>query len=318
MKIAIGRPARTHAGFVTAIIALIALAASGANRPARATETLVPLQVAYAGSMGSLMDGAIRPAIAAALGAELQGRAQGSTGLANLIVAGSIRPDVFISITSEPMRQVLVAGKAARAVPIARTEMVIAYSPHSRFAQAFAHADTPGGTPWWRILESPGLRFGRTDPHTDPLGRNIIFTIELAADHYRQPDLVKNILGPRINPQQIFQEPQLMARLQAGQLDAASAYKTQPAGFGLPFIALPREVNLGDATLADAYRHAAVTLDGKTTHPAPLVFYAAVLTGAAQPAIAARFVAWLQGDASRAILARYHYDVPGDAPALTP
>ena len=61
----------------------------------RMRSSLTPLQVAYAGSMGSMMDGAMRDAVAKSLGAELRGRAQGSTGLANLIVAGSIRPDVF-------------------------------------------------------------------------------------------------------------------------------------------------------------------------------------------------------------------------------
>jgi len=90
-------------------------------------EALKPLQVPYAGSMGSIMDGGVRTAIAKALGAELQGRASGSTGLTNLILARSIRPDVFISVTPGPMRSVLKAGKAQTAIPIARTEMVIAY-----------------------------------------------------------------------------------------------------------------------------------------------------------------------------------------------
>jgi molybdate/tungstate transport system substrate-binding protein len=74
----------------------------------------VPLQVAYAGSMGSLMDGGVKAAVTKAMNAELQGRAQGSTGLANLIVAGSIRPDIFISMTPGPMRLVLKAGKAQK------------------------------------------------------------------------------------------------------------------------------------------------------------------------------------------------------------
>ena len=43
------------------------------------SESTTTLQVAYAGSMGSMMDGGVRPAIAKALGAELQGRASGST-----------------------------------------------------------------------------------------------------------------------------------------------------------------------------------------------------------------------------------------------
>jgi molybdate/tungstate transport system substrate-binding protein len=283
-----------------------------------ATESLTPLQVAYAGSMGSMMDGGIRPAIAKALGAELQGRASGSTGLANLIVAGSIRPDVFISVTPGPMRIVLKAGKAQSAIPIARTEMVIAYSPKSQFAAALAKAGAPGAKLWWQILETPGFRFGRTDPNTDPQGLNIIFMMQLAARYYHQPDLVEKILGPQINPQQIFPEPQVMARLQAGQLDASSAYKTQPAALGLPFLSLPLEINLGSASMEHEYQQASVTLNGKTQRPAPLVFYAAVLKDAPQAKLANRFVAWLQGSEARQILAHYHYDDPGDDKPLVP
>ena len=139
-------------------------------RPVLAQTGLVPLQVAYAGSMGSLMDGGVKPAVAKAIDADLQGRAQGSTGLANLIVAGSIRPDVFISVTPGPMRLVLRAEKTQKALPIARTEMVIAYSPKSQYASLLAKANDSGAKPWWQILETQGLRFGRTDPNTDPQG----------------------------------------------------------------------------------------------------------------------------------------------------
>lgn len=281
-------------------------------------KSMTPLQVAYAGSMGSMMDGGVRPAIAKALGAEMQGRAQGSAGLANMIIAGSIRPDVFISVTPGPMRIVLKAGKAASAAPIARTEMVIAYSPKSQLAAALAKADKPGAKPWWQILETPGLRFGRTDPNTDPQGLNIIFMTQLAARYYHQPDLAGKILGAQINPQQIFQEPQVMARLQAGQLDASSAYKTQPAALGLPFLSLPSAINLGSASMEHEYQQASVTLNGTTHRPSPLVFYAAVLKDAPQPKLAGRFLAWLQGSEARQILARHHYDDPGDAQPLVP
>jgi molybdate/tungstate transport system substrate-binding protein len=287
-------------------------------RPVPAQTSAVPLQVAYAGSMGSLMDGGIKPAVAKALNADLQGRAQGSTGLANLIVAGSIRPDLFISVTPGPMRSVLKAGKAEKAIPVARTEMVIAYSPESQYAPLLAKANDPGAKPWWQILETPGLRFGRTDPNTDPQGLNIIFTMQVAESYYQHPGLADRILGPLINPQQIFQEPQVMARLQAGQLDASSAYKTQPDVLGLPFVELPKEINLGDASRENEYKKATVNLNGKTLHPSPLVFYAAVLKDAPQPELANRFLAWLQGLEAKAIFSRYHYDgAAGDA-ILTP
>jgi molybdate/tungstate transport system substrate-binding protein len=282
----------------------------------QAGDPLTSLQVAYAGSMGSMMDGAIKPAIAKALNADLQGRAQGSTGLANLIVAGSIRPDVFIAVTPGPMRSVLRAGKAEDAVPIARTEMVLAYNPTGRYGAAFKKSKDPAAEQWWKILESPEIRFGRTDPNTDPQGLNIIFTMQLAAKYYGQPDLADKILGPQINPRQIFEEPQVMARLQAGQLDASSAYKTQPAALGLPFLSLPKEVNLGDAALESHYESVSVTLNGKTVRPAPLVFYAAVLKDAPQAHLAARFLDWIRSPAARKIFSRFHYDAPGDAVAL--
>jgi molybdate/tungstate transport system substrate-binding protein len=283
-----------------------------------AADSLPALQVAFAGSMGSMMDGGVKPAIAKSLGAELQGRAQGSTALANLIIAGSIRPDVFISVTPEPMRTVLKAGKAQKAIPIARTEMVIAYSPKSQFASDLAKVNQTGAKPWWQILETPGFRFGRTDPTTDPQGQNILFTLQLAATFYHQADLVEKIAGPQINTQQIFQEPEVMGRLQAGQLDASSAYKTQPGSLDLPYVSLPKEINLGDASLEDEYRHATITLNGKTLHPAPLVFYVAVLNDAPQPTLANRFIAWLQTPEAREIFSHYHYDPPGDATPLIP
>jgi molybdate/tungstate transport system substrate-binding protein len=196
--------------------------------------------------------------------------------------------------------------------------MVIAYSPKSQYAAALAKAGDPGAKPWWQILETPGFRFGRTDPNTDPQGLNILFTMQLTARYYHQPDLADKILGPQINPQQIFQEPQVMARLQAGQLDASSAYKTQPAALGLPFISLPPEINLGSASMEKVYQQASVTLNGKVHHPQPLVFYAAVLKDAPQPKLAVRFVAWLQRPEARQILSRYHYDDPGAAKPLVP
>ena len=107
-----------------------------------------------------------------------------------------------------------------------------------------------------------------------------------------------------------------MGRLQAGQLDASSAYKTQPGSFDLPYVTLPKEINLGDASLEDEYARAAITLNGKTMHPAPLVFYVAVLKDAPQRALANRFIAWLQSPEAREIFSRYHYDEPGGATPL--
>jgi molybdate/tungstate transport system substrate-binding protein len=279
-------------------------------------QSLTPLDVAYAGSMGSMMEGPVKTAIAKTLGIDMHGRAQGSDALAQLIVGGTIPVDVFVPVTPGPMMAVIKAGKALHAVPIARTEMAIAYSPKSAFATAFANAGKPGAMPWYQILQQPGIRFGRTDPATDPQGRNIIFTMQLAEAYYKQPGMVAKILGDAVNPAQIFAEPTVEARLQSGELDAASAYRIQPGPFGLPFMRLPEEINLGNQSMHDAYASATLALNGKTYHPQALVYYAAPIVGVTHADKAGAFVQWFGGAEAQAILQKYAYDPPVGATPL--
>ena len=280
-------------------------------------QALTPLDVAYAGSMGSMMEGPIKAAAAQTLQIDMHGRAQGSDALAKLIVAGSIAADVFIPVTPAPMMTVLKGGKASVATPVARTEMVIAYSPRSKYARQFADAAARkrGAMPWWQILQQRDVRFGRTDPTVDPQGRNIIFTLQLAEAYYKQPGLAQSILVQTINPAQIFSEPTVEARLQSGELDAASAYKIQPGPFNLPFVSLPAEINLGSDALRDHYAQQSLEIGGVMRHPEPLVYYAAVLDASAHKDKAVAFVNWLIGS-GRSVFRQYFYDPPTGASAL--
>ena len=278
-------------------------------------DDLASLDVAYAGSMGSMMEGPIKSAAARTLKIDFHGRAQGSSALAQLIVGGSIRSDVFIPVTPGPALTVLRAGKADFAQPIAHTEMVIAYSPKSKFASRF-DAAAKGKEDLWKILLEPGLRFGRTDPVTDPQGRNIIFTMMLAAKTTSQPDLVEKILGPAINEKQIFTEPTVMARLQSGELDASSAYKIQPGPLNLPYVPLPAAINLSGQDVRNDHPDVTLSVGGKSYAPEPLIYYAAVLKDAPNAKGAAGFVEWLKGEEGQAIFRKYNYDPPGDASPL--
>ena len=306
------RVRRHTAGAGPALLAgAIALLAFGVA-PAASAERI---QVAYAGSMGVVMDRALGPAFARDNSVAYEGIGQGAYGLARLIVSRQIRPDVFVSITPGPMKILLEKGFIREAYPIASTEMVIAYNPRGRFAQQL-DAAASGKRPWYEVLTLPGLRFGRTDPAVDPQGRNIIFTLLLAERYYHAPDLAGRVLGPIENPSQIFSEGSLLSRLEAGQLDAASGYRSAVLSHGLPFIALPAEINLSDARLADSwYDRASFTLelpDGRreTEHSEPLVFYAAPLQNAPNPSLAAAFVAYLRSPAAREMLRSHGYGEP--------
>src|SRR5215210_9471461 len=188
----------------TNAIQLSALLAFAAGPPAPVAAADV-LRVAYAGSMGAVMDRIIGPAFAKANGVEFQGIGQGAYGLARQLEGRLIQADVFVPITPGPLDIVKKAGMVGRAVPVASTQMVIAYSPKNKFVPEF-EAAAQGKKHWYDVLQSTGLRFGRTDPATDPQGQNIIFTMLLAQNFYHQPELADRILGGYQNPQQIFTE----------------------------------------------------------------------------------------------------------------
>jgi len=275
-------------------------------------------RVTYAGSMGVVMDKALGPAFAKAQQVNYQGQGQGAYGMANLLASRKVVADVFVSITPGPIEVLQKAGLVDKALPVASTSMVIAYNPKGKYAPAFdaIREGKADAQPWWKVLQTPSLHFGRTDPVTDPQGQNIIFTMMLAGRYYQQPTLSKNVLGETQNPQQVFAEGGLLSRLEAGQVDAASGYESATRSAGLPFIKLPDEINLSNPTLNDSwYSKVSFTVvdakgQQKTLHPQPLVFYAAVLKNAPHPELAQKFVQFMQSEQGRQLFTQNGYGQP--------
>ena len=269
---------------------------------------------AFAGSMGNVMNLHLGPAFAKSHHVEFRGEGQGAYALAHLIAGHQITPDVFISITPGPIEVLQKVGLVKTAYPVASTQMVIAYSPNSPFAKDFA-----AGKPWYKVLQMPGATFGRTDPKTDPQGQNIVFTMQLAERYYHQPDLMKKILGPIENPQQIYTEMSLMARLKSGQMAASSGYLSAVKSLHLPYVNLPVEINLSDPAYAKSWYDKAnfkINVDGKekTVTPKPLVFYAAVLKNAPNPKLGEDFVAFLRSPEGQKMFREDGYSAPKGEP----
>ena len=115
----------------------------------------------------------------------------------------------------------------------------------------------------------------------------------------------------------IFSEPTIQARLQSGELDAASAYRIQPAPFHLPYITLPQQINLSGQSVHTDHPDVSLMLSGKTYVPEPLIYYVAVLKNAPNPKAATGFADWLRGREAQDIFKRFSYDSPGDASSLS-
>lgn len=292
---------------------LAATASLSATVAAKRAYAAGKITVAFAGSMGVVMDRGIGPAFEAKTGTEYQGIGQAALGLAHLLVAKSLSADVFVSVSPAPIKVVEAAKLVDTAVPVASTEIVLAYSPKSKFAGAIADA----GNAWPQVLSANGFRFGRTDPQTDPQGQYVLYTLQLASLYYKHPGLQERIAGPKSN---IFAETSLLAQLEEGEVDATLGYESAVISQNLPYVKLPAEINFSNPALTKTWYSLAsltVTKDKvtKIVHPGPLVFYAAALKNAANPEAATAFVAFLQSADGQALFKKYGYN-PGQGPAI--
>lgn len=280
-----------------------------------AAEDLHTLNLACAGSFRPMAEGPLQSAAQKALRLSLKVHAQGADAVAHDLVQGSLRADVFLPITATPMLTVMRAGLASTALPMARTEMVLVYSPASPYAEQLAAAS--GETAWWQVLQQPGLRFGRSDPRADPGGRNIIFALMLAAEKYGQADLVQRVLGAALNPLQVSVAGNALQQLQQGKLDVSVSYKVSAEAAHLPYVELPADINLGGLTVHAQHPEIHLTLEGQRYTPEPLVFYAAVLQNTSNAAGAKALLQWLQQGEAQALLQANGYAPVGEAQALS-
>jgi len=233
------------------------------------------VNVLYAGSLGAVMENGIGPAFTQATGYGFQGEAQGSMGAARLIRDHMRRPDVFVSSDPSINQTVLMGPQNGNHVTwfmtLVSSQLVLAYNPKSKFADKFKAAEEKR-IPWYEVLETSGVRFGRGDPSIDPKGYRTLFLFHLAADYYHRPELV-SLLGDPMNPAQVFPEVVLLARVESGEFDAGIFYKHEVVARKMPFISLPAEINMGDPASAARYaQETYVTPSGEHVHGSPIIF----------------------------------------------
>jgi molybdate/tungstate transport system substrate-binding protein len=250
---------------------------SGASGSPSTSPAAGKADVAYAASLETLNEKIVGPAFAKASGLGYTGRAGPSDGLESEIASGEITPNVFEAVGGDNITP-LFPKFTKYYIQYATTSIVVAYNPKSKYASQF-EAIAKGTKPvrdLFALMEKPGFKLGRTDPNLDPQGRAFIYMLELAQAKYNLPkDTVSKIIGTSdlgsANASSIFDEAALEPRLEAGQLDASSAYLAQAIQLHLHYITLPAAINLGSAALATTYAKAGVTITGKVTkHGSPL------------------------------------------------
>lgn len=203
-------------------------------------------------------------------GIDVRQESSGSLEAARKLTELDRIPDVIGVADSAVIPTILIPARARWYVTFARNAMVLIRSDRSAGTGEISESN------WWRVLLRPGVRTGRSDPALDPNGYRTLFVTQLAERHYRQPGLGARLLAAMPPRYMRPKEADLVALIQAGELDYAFSYRSIATTTGLPMVTLPDAVDLSDPARAAEYATATVKLPGATRAGADSV----VLTGA--------------------------------------
>ena len=220
-------------------------------------------------------------------------------------------PDV-VAVADTALFARLIPGRLTGPIALlGSSRLVLAYTDRSRFA------DEVSAQNWTDITTRPGVQVGRSDPTLDPAGYRALMAMQLAERHYKRPGLAAKLQAAASAANVRPKSADLVALLQTGNLDYAWEYESVARKLGLRFVSLPREVDLGDPTLAATYAAASVDISAPTSgtgrggarraplvmHGAPIVFGAGVPKDAPHAEAGHQFITFLMSHEGRSILA---------------
>ncbi|MGB7213295.1 MAG: extracellular solute-binding protein [Gemmatimonadales bacterium] len=240
----------------------------------------------------------------------------GSVALARRITDLGQIPDVYASADIDVIPRLLVPRAADWYVAFARNEMVLLHGPAS------AGGDTIDASNWWRVVTAAGVRMGSSDPALDPSGYRTLLVFDLAERYYRVSGLAGRLRAALPRRYLRPSETELIALVQAGELDYAWSYRSLAVTSGLPYVELPHQIDLGDPADSGEYAAASVKIgrgEGKDSleiRGAPIEYGLTIPRAAPHPEVARAFVQFVVSPVGRAILARNGL-VPLDRPVVS-
>ncbi|WP_024791366.1 tungstate ABC transporter substrate-binding protein WtpA [Lebetimonas sp. JS032] len=193
--------------------------------------------------------------------------AAGSRACARKITDLHKKADVMASADYKVIDNLLRPKYAKFNALFATNEMIIAYTPHSKYA------DKINSNNWMDILLKPGVKVGHSNPNLDPCGYRTMLVAKLAGMYYNRPEFFNKLFGygdsyenGEENRNKVVVRPKetdLLGLLEAGAFDYLFIYKSVAMQHHLKFITLPPQINLGDKKYANFYKKASFKVTGK-------------------------------------------------------
>ncbi len=193
--------------------------------------------------------------------------AAGSRACARKITDIHKRADVMASAAYKVIDNLLIPDFAKFNAQFVTNEMVIAYTPKSKYA------DEINAKNWTDIFLRKGVKVGHSNPNLDPCGYRAILVTKLAEIYYKKSGFYDRLLGYGDSYQngeekrgKVIVRPKetdLLGLLEAGAYDYLYIYKSVAKQHGLKYIILPPQISLKSKKYSKFYKQVTFKITGK-------------------------------------------------------
>jgi molybdate/tungstate transport system substrate-binding protein len=208
--------------------------------------------------------------------------------------------------------------------------IVLAYTNNSKYA------DEINSTNWYSVLERSDVSFGFPNPVVDALGYRALIAFQLANTYYNDSSIFYNLVTQNFDPPissvanqsgyTIFvpdvQQPksdkvllrassiELIPLLESGSIDYCFLYLSNAEQYGLSYVKLPDEINLGNPQYESYYQQVQVTFAyqrfasiGPNRNGDTIYFGLTIPNNAPHPDLAVEFVNYILNGHGKEIFA---------------
>jgi len=233
----------------------------------------------------------------------VKAEASGSRDCARKVCDLKRQCDVLGSADYKVVSNLLMPEYVDFNIRFATNEMAIAYTDKSRLKERIDSSN------WYEILLASGVTFGRADANRDPCGYRTLMVMQLAERYYEVVGLAEQLSqkdgAKYIRPK----ETDLLALLEAGEIDYLFIYRSVAEQHHLKTIILPDKVNLKCEQMRELYQNAVVEVTGKkpgefiTRSGEPMVYSVTIVKNAVNRKAAEAWVELLLSPEGQEIMA---------------
>ena len=225
---------------------------------------------------------------------------QGSILLSRLAV---LRPcDVLAVADKRLVKRLLTEKNADWVIGFASTELVLLWTDMSKH-KAEVNKDN-----WWKIIQRDDVQIGLANPDQDPCGYFTLMSWKLAELHLGKKGLYEKLRAKCPKKKWALHAGDLLARMQAFNGDYAFAYRCHAQDMHMPFLPLPKEINLGERSLAKEYARVAAKVPNyqggaETVSGSPIIFGITIPKSCKHRQLAQKFIKFCLSEAGHEHLA---------------